>query len=150
TIQLAPLRERREEILPLAIGNLRASGSSLSFDATAAERLLLARWEGNVRQLRFAVTHALCSATLAGRRVISCEDLPTLDLEQGQSALSRDDILAAFREAGGVASRAARLLRVSRTTLYATCKRRGLEPDELRAFGRQVNGVSHHMVKPSR
>lgn len=150
TIQLAPLRERREEILPLALANLQAAGSTLGFDAAAAERLLLARWDGNVRQLRFAVTHALCSATLAGRSEINSEDLPMLDMVQGQSTLSRDDILAAFREAGGVASRAARLLRVSRTTLYASCKRRGLEPDELRAIGRQVNGVPYQMAKSHR
>ncbi|MGC4070392.1 MAG: sigma 54-interacting transcriptional regulator [Polyangiaceae bacterium] len=137
TLKVPPLRERREEIVPLVRAQLEQLAPGLQPSADAMERLLLARWEGNIRQLRYAITHAVCSANLAERRRIEPVDLPDLvgdiDVEDSRSDA---DLRLAFRKAGGVASSAARVLGVSRTTLYALCKRRGLDVADLRGRAR--------------
>lgn len=63
-VRIPPLRERREEILPLAHAFVRAAVSIhgrgfTSIDAAAAARLRDGSWPGNVRQLRHALDRAL-------------------------------------------------------------------------------------------
>jgi transcriptional regulator with AAA-type ATPase domain len=62
-IPLPPLRDRREDILPLAKHFLAKGYPSASFSFTQeAERLLLdARWEGNARELENAILRAAVS-----------------------------------------------------------------------------------------
>ena len=141
-LEIPPLRARREDILPLAYGSIEQQSPGVAISADAAHQLLQGRWEGNVRQLRFAMTHALCAAAMAGRPQIEVQDLPALaPMGRGEleHSVTRDQLLEAFRAAGGVASHAARLLRVSRTTLYAACRRCGLDPAELRSLGKRVH-----------
>ena len=62
-IQLPPLRERRDEILPLAEMFLKEFSvkygrAARSFSKEAADALLKARWSGNIRELRNAVEKA--------------------------------------------------------------------------------------------
>jgi len=138
-IHLAPLRERREDILPLAHHFLdrhaREAGRRLAF-APAAEAVLLAHaWPGNVRELENAVERAV---VLARAEVIHPEDLlleersgpvaaalsGTLQDALDQAAAAR--IRAALEAAGGQRSEAARVLGLERTTLYRMMKRLGL------------------------
>ena len=76
TIHLPPLRERREDILPLArhfATRLRAAGDSpLSFSREASYLLETYPWPGNIRELENAVARA---ATLCDHTVRP-EDLP--------------------------------------------------------------------------
>lgn len=62
-IQLPPLRDRREDIVPLAdyfCGLLASSGkSSQTISAEAKAELQGREWTGNVRELRNAIEHAL-------------------------------------------------------------------------------------------
>jgi transcriptional regulator of acetoin/glycerol metabolism len=128
TLKVPPLRERREDILPLAYVQLGQLSPELQISADVAERLLLAKWEGNIRQLRYVITHAVCATNLTGRTRIESSDLPDVTVDaRAEDSPSDADVLAAFRRAGGVASSAARLLGVSRTTLYARCKRKGID-----------------------
>jgi DNA-binding NtrC family response regulator len=75
-IELPPLRDRRQDILPLAAHLLRkhapAEGRPRDFSAAARRALLAFDWPGNVRELENAVIRALwtCRTT-----VIEAEDL---------------------------------------------------------------------------
>jgi two-component system response regulator AtoC len=78
TLRVPPLRERREEILPLAerfVAHARErwSGSASELSDEVREALSTYRWPGNVRQLKNVVERAV--AVCAGS-VIELEDLP--------------------------------------------------------------------------
>jgi DNA-binding NtrC family response regulator len=71
TIELPPLRERREDI-PLLVEHLLAREKA-SILPEALERLVAASWPGNVRELRNAIEHA---SALARGGPIGPEHLP--------------------------------------------------------------------------
>ena len=75
-MQLAPLRERREDVLPLAERFLdrfaRDAGRRLRFGADATAALAAHPWPGNVRELENAVERAV---VLARGAEITPEDL---------------------------------------------------------------------------
>ncbi len=71
-LELPPIRERREDILPVMRHIMKRNHSSFRLEA-AAERMLLAhRFEGNVRELENYVEYFTCLQ----KEVISCADLP--------------------------------------------------------------------------
>lgn len=83
-LEIPPLRERRQEIVPLAQHFLRrlaaASGAApLGLHASAEQALVAHRWPGNVRELRNVVEYA---AALCTEGVIRAEHL---DLETASS-----------------------------------------------------------------
>jgi DNA-binding NtrC family response regulator len=137
-INLAPLRERREDILPLAHYFLdhhaAETGRRLQLAPEADQVLLAHAWPGNVRELENAIERAV---VLARSDVITPEDLL---LEQGpMSATAADGTLqesldrtaaarirAALDAAQGQRAEAARILGIERTTLYRMMKRLGL------------------------
>jgi len=76
-LKLPPLRERREDILPLAEHFLTRCAAKFhkrvtGFDLEARQKLLLHDWPGNVRELEHAVERA---AALTSRAVIQGADL---------------------------------------------------------------------------
>ena len=78
TLKVPPLRERPEDILPLAIELLGAAAvryrrGPLRFSSDAADALTAYRWPGNVRELRNAVERAV---VLSRALLIHKEDLP--------------------------------------------------------------------------
>jgi DNA-binding NtrC family response regulator len=140
-IQLAPLRERREDILPLAQQFLERaaaeSGRALHCTPAAEAALLAHAWPGNIRELENAIERA---AVLARTDAITAEDLvleqsaaaPPVGGESAgtlQAALDRAAaarIRAALAAASGNRLEAARALGIERTTLYRMMKRFGL------------------------
>jgi len=136
-VQLAPLRERREDVLPLArhflARHAAESGRPLRFAAEAEAALAGHAWRGNVRELENAVERAV---VLARGEAIGPEDLllepsatPAIEGGNLQEALDRATA-AAVRDAlvrsGDNRAEAARVLGVDRTTLYRLMKRLGL------------------------
>jgi DNA-binding NtrC family response regulator len=133
-ISLPPLRERQDDILPLAhhflsfYGGLE--GPRLSPDAEAVLRSYA--WPGNVRELENVMRRvaALHSGT---RQMDAAALLPFLGSASTPKAAAvqgdgeRARILAAYEEADGNKSRLAKLLGVSRKTLYARIKRLNIE-----------------------
>ncbi len=137
-----PLRERRDEILPLAEAFLAASSAASGLKRpprlTAAARELLLRysWPGNVRELRNTAERAVL---LSGGESIGVDDLPREKMEgavsspvrmdarrpAGESAglrdqlssLERDRIVDALERSGGNQTEAALLLGISRRGL---------------------------------
>ncbi|MFN8642888.1 MAG: sigma-54 dependent transcriptional regulator [Candidatus Binatia bacterium] len=140
-VQLAPLRERREDVLPLAERFLArfagGTGRELRFAADATAALLAHRWPGNVRELENAIERAV---VLARGHEITPEDLlleeapaaRTVTAHEGtlQDCLDRaaaERIRAALAAAGRNRAAAAQALGIERTTLYRMMKRLGID-----------------------
>lgn len=141
-ISVPPLRERTEDVLPLAKYFLKRAAAavgrqtpSLTRDASAALRDYA--WPGNVRELGHVVDRAFESAK---SDTITLADLPNEILEapavEPDNALARrptlDDverryIAATLRHARGNQTAAARLLGISRKALWEKRKRYGLD-----------------------
>jgi two-component system response regulator AtoC len=86
SLRLPPLRERREDILPLADQFIAAAAKANRSAATTIERsareaLESHSWPGNVRELRNAIERAV---VIAQDHVITTEDLPER-VRRGQS-----------------------------------------------------------------
>jgi two-component system response regulator HydG len=132
-VELPPLRERPDEIVLISLSMLRDAGAPLSLSADVAERLSLGVWDGNVRALRYVLTHAMVAAGQAKRTHVLLKDLPPFELRvTARSSLSERDVRTAMLKAGGIASKAADSLGVSRTTFYNACKRLGIAVESLR------------------
>jgi transcriptional regulator with PAS, ATPase and Fis domain len=138
-VPIPPLRERREDIPLLAEAFLERirlkTGKPLTGLAKEALELLLAHdWPGNVRELINALEYAfvLCPeglirpehlpARIAGGRA---GHLPAAPAHLDRAEAER--IKAALDQSGGNLTEAARLLGLSRVTLWKKLKRLGLE-----------------------
>ncbi|NVB38962.1 sigma-54-dependent Fis family transcriptional regulator [Pseudenhygromyxa sp. WMMC2535] len=80
-IQMPPLRERPEDILPLARLLLAEAGDRMGrtlsgFEPAACEALLAHTWPGNVRELQNAVERAVA---MARGRTVEAGDLPKFE-----------------------------------------------------------------------
>jgi transcriptional regulator with GAF, ATPase, and Fis domain len=145
-IRLPPLRDRREDILPMAEAFLEEIGPAVGRPAAgisrqAHEALLSYPWPGNVRELRNALERAtiLCDGGL-----ITLDHLPiSVGRPEGTAApaepmetfppggiqldaVERDLIAKALQEAENNRSRAARLLGITRSQLYSRMQKYGL------------------------
>ena len=129
-VRVPPLRERRDDIVPIARYFLAQHSAEASFSAGAMDLLRAWPWPGNVRELRNVVTTALIHAT---DYVIQARDLdlegrarpsPVTGRPGGLSldSLERDTILQALRTTGGHCQQAADLLGISRRTLSRKLK----------------------------
>jgi DNA-binding NtrC family response regulator len=139
-VRLPPLRERAEDILPLARAFLARSASRYGRDdlrlAPSAERALAAwRWPGNVRELQHLMERAallaehdqVSAAALAfGAPPEPAQDLDGMTLEQAEAWL----VKRALERHDGNLQRAADALGITRQSLY-----RRLEKHELRVAG---------------
>ena len=137
-IGIPPLRERREDILPLARAFVadaaRRTGRNVSgFTPTAAHQLLRYGWPGNVRELENAVERAV---VLTRRSRVDIDDLPGevgLAVPDAVAAtdvrplaeVERDYIKSVLRAVGGNRSHAAQKLEIGEATLYRKIKQFG-------------------------
>ena len=125
-IELAvpPLRERREDILPLAEAFL--SRESRRLDERARQALLAHDWPGNVRELQNRIMRALA---MAGEDAITTADLGFGDDARGDREdvpLEKAQIEIALLNANGSVSRAAEALHLSRQALYRRMEKLGI------------------------
>jgi len=135
-IHVPPLRERRDDIGPLARNFLRKFALQmgkgvLDFDRDILEVLERYPWPGNIRELENAIEYAVAMSgerdgrvclehlpqsvsgiTLSGETTV---EIPQegLDFETRMSQIERQYLLAALRAAEGVRTHAAELLRMS-------------------------------------
>jgi two-component system response regulator PilR (NtrC family)/two-component system response regulator HydG len=134
-IRLPPLRERREDIIPLTHLFLESCCKRFGkkvrvMSPETMKRLLEYPWPGNVRELQNAVEHAV---SLAQKEVISPDDLPTFLGEEDDarglvaqatqrrytvSELEQAYVMRVLDETGGNKARAAQILGMDRKTLY--------------------------------
>jgi two-component system nitrogen regulation response regulator NtrX len=138
-IRVPPLRERLEDIRPLAEYFLDEFCSRNNFkpkhiETEVFEALNDYRWPGNVRELRNAIERM---AILSGTDTITVEAIPLEirlprtgmaheSLQEARAQAERDLILQALEEAGGNVSAAARTLGIERTRLHKRIRALGL------------------------
>ena len=142
-IHLPPLRERQEDVLPLARHFLAKWNVELSRKVTgwnpAVETYLLRHsWPGNVRELENTIERGM---VLAQHECIELEDLlievnteaPSSEIgaqsENLQAFLDRaaaDRVRAVLKEVGGARVEAAKRLGIERTTLYRLMRKYGI------------------------
>ncbi len=138
-IEIPPLRERREEILPMAKRFADSfSRRPKAFSQTTVSRLLSYDWPGNVRELKNCIQRA---CILSPGDWILPEHLPPRvskaspggsSFAEGRPVRPLDEvekeaILEAVRKCGGNKSRAARELGISRKKLMYKLKEYGFE-----------------------
>jgi len=142
TILLPPLRERKEDILPLAEHFLEKYRRPLrkeirGLNPEASRYLLSQSWPGNVRELEATIQRA---ATLTKQDALTLEDLSSDDQpatspeSQASPHLLNDAVREAERRylqeilqsVGGQRNRAAQIMGISRKTLWKKLKTLGL------------------------
>jgi len=139
-IRTPPLRERREDVQPIAERFLAGRGiPAEKLSAEARDRLVAHDWPGNVRELENALERALI---LAGEGEIRAAHLSTGSTARGRprdaaelvgegfslDAFERELLLAALARAGGNKTRAASFLGVTRRRLYSLLASSGQSP----------------------
>ncbi len=143
TIQLPPLRERKEDITLLAEHFLKKFAAEnqkeiTGFSPEATDFLLKYEWPGNVRELENAIERAII---LTKNSYIGVADLPQENLPLAHSAplgkdlreVEKNHILNILTETDGNYSEAARILGISRVTLY----------NKIGAYGLAVNKMDN-------
>ncbi len=135
TVRVPPLRERGGDAVLLARYFLnrfnREIGRSVrGFTDNALAALAWHDWPGNVRELENRVKRAVI---MAEGRVIDCAELelatgepPDLNLRAAKLRAERDVIERALAQTQGRIATAARLLGISRPTLYGLIEAQGL------------------------
>ena len=154
TVRLPPLRERREDVVPLFTRLLAevSHGRAPAFDSDVAERLCLHDWPFNVRELVLLVRRLL---TLNGAEsTLRAEHLPE---RIGQAAppsaasaaapklaappaapaeaVELPALMSALRTAGGNVARAAAMLGISRQRAYRLMEGQAVDLEALRRSG---------------
>jgi two-component system, NtrC family, response regulator HydG len=132
-IEVPPLRERTEDILPLARYFIKQLSKKLKMpelrlEATCLDYLVSYSWPGNVREMENALERA---AVMSQKGLILPESLPTIivhsDSVRSQSTklikrtlakVEQDHIQAVLELTGNNRSRAAKILGISPTTLW--------------------------------
>jgi two-component system response regulator GlrR len=148
-IRLPPLRERREDILPLAAHVLshvrdeiaREQGAPcgiLGFSRDALERLREHHWPGNERELREQIRAAV---RLARGDELGPEDLLLVpessdeisSFREAKRAFEREYVTRVLRLCDGNISRAARIARKDRKDFYDVMRRNAINPSDFRS-----------------
>jgi two-component system response regulator HydG len=136
-VDVPPLRQRLDDLPELARSFLQGFGRQQALPASTLRRMRTYAWPGNVRELRNLVerAHILAgSGSIRDEHVLlevggaaaqqGGEALPgDLNLENHERRLIRE----ALQRAGGNKSLAARMLGITRRTLYSRLKLLGLE-----------------------
>ena len=128
-LQLPPLAERIDDVDALAEAFLEDSGVRLS--AEARELLHQHSWPGNVRELKNVLERArlLCREALIQPADLGLQVQPR-PVPRSLDDPSREAVLAALARAGGMVSRAAQSLGLSRQALYRRMERFGIAGDK--------------------
>ncbi len=145
TVRIPPLRERLEDIQPIAERHLRTLGFRGMVDLEVWDRLKRYQWPGNVRELQNALLRATLNSS--GMR-LTAEDFPPLangenkpteraiqttvkdiakDLILSDTAESSEEVVRILRECRGNVGKAAKMLGIHRSTLYRRLEKLGIQ-----------------------
>ncbi|GAB1482990.1 sigma-54 dependent transcriptional regulator [Treponema sp.] len=135
-IAIPPLRERREDIIPLSEYFLaqQGRGDTVKLSKEVENFLLQYDWPGNVRELRNVIFYA---GAMTSTQEVSLQDLPQNLSQPAQSQIeagSLEDyektlILRALKSSDNNKKKAAESLNISRRTLYNKLERYGIATD---------------------
>mgnify|MGYP000267756801 FL=1 len=129
-LHLPPLRERKEEIIPLAQQFIKKysdfyNKTPIEIDEKTRQQLLDYPWQGNIRELE----HTMERAVIIGEISIPHHSLPTSQSSTPSASLAsmeRDLIARTIRECDGNLTLVAQRLDIARQTLYNKIKKYGL------------------------
>ena len=140
SVYLPPLRERREDIMPLANAFLKRFAAQANrvikgFTQSAVERLTAFDWPGNIRQLQNEVQRAVL---LSEGETVDASDLSVTRARTGADGggdtnftllegVERSAIIQMLKETGGNKLETAKRLGIGRQTLYNKIKAYGIE-----------------------
>jgi DNA-binding NtrC family response regulator len=140
SVHLPPLRERRDDIMPLANAFLKrfaaqANRTLRGFTQQAVERLTSFEWPGNVRQLQNEIQRAVL---LSEGPEVNVTDLSISDIKfvptEGHDTsftllegVERNAIIQMLKETGGNKLETAKRLGIGRQTLYNKIKAYGID-----------------------
>ncbi len=158
-LNVPPLRERRDDILPLARvlladAALRMKRKITGLAPATADQLLRYHWPGNVRELENAMERAVALAR--GNRV-DLADLPeeirqafptpvaTKGALRSLEEIEKDYIIAALKVNGGNQTQTAEQLKIGSATLYRKLKRYGM----IGGKAQVVKGAEREIAGPS-
>ena len=140
SVHLPPLRERREDIMPLANSFLKrfaaqANRTLTGFRPSAVERLTSFDWPGNVRQLQNEIQRAvlLCEGSEIDASDLSISESRAAAEESADTnftlleGVERNAIIQMLKETGGNKLETAKRLGIGRQTLYNKIKAYGIE-----------------------
>lgn len=137
-IEIPPLRERREDILPLArflVQRIarRLNLRGLRLDATCVDSLVTYHWPGNVRELENVLERAailsvdgVIKPTFLPHHIIYHKSYPknvTDPLMCTLSQIEKEHIRMVLESTGGNQTRTAKILGISPTTLWRRLKK---------------------------
>ena len=157
TVRLPPLRQRREDVLPLFSRLLESlgGGQAPAFESDVAERLCLHDWPFNVRELVLLVrrllalhgtettlrAHHLPERIGEGASASPSDDRPAAALAPAARASARQDppepvqlpaLIVALRASGGNVARAAAILGISRQRAYRLMEGQAVDLEAIR------------------
>ena len=129
-LHLPPLRERKDEIIPLAQQFIKKfsdfyNKTPIEIDEKTRQQLLDYNWPGNIRELE----HTMERAVIIGEIIIPHSPLPTSHSSTPSASLAsmeRDLIARTIRECDGNLTLVAQRLDIARQTLYNKIKKYGL------------------------
>ncbi|CAM2065678.1 Sigma-54-dependent Fis family transcriptional regulator [Sulfidibacter corallicola] len=136
-LRIPPLRERRDDIMPLAYHfaethATRYQRPKVTFSPEAEKTLLEYEWPGNIRELSHTVERAIL---LTHNAVVESHDLhlrfpksqthqlPLMTLDEAEHVL----ITKALDETGGVVAEAAQILGISKSAMYRRMEKFGIK-----------------------
>ena len=135
SIEIPPLRQRREDIMPLADHFMEHYASECGkkmkgFTRAAKDSLVMYDWPGNVRELENAIERAV---VLCRGDVIDAADLPLPVAEADRvedlsmDAVEKVHLERVLSKAGWNIGKAAEILKIHRNTLTAKLKKYNIE-----------------------
>jgi DNA-binding NtrC family response regulator len=140
SVHLPPLRDRRDDILPLANAFLKRFAAQANrdircFKPEAIERLTAFDWPGNVRQLQNEVqrTVLLCEGNEVSASDLSVTNAKPESTDDSDTSFTllegveRNAIIQTLKETGGNKLETAKRLGIGRQTLYNKIKAYGIE-----------------------
>ena len=138
TLHIPPLRECKEDILPLAdffrqLANEELEKQVKGFDAEVRKQLLAYTWGGNVRELKRVVRIAVLHTegdTVAADTLEFDEILLAADASLALNDMEKKQIVHALEQAKGNRTLTAALLGIGRTTLYNKIRLYGIKYKE--------------------
>jgi len=142
SVHLPPLRDRRDDIVPLANAFLKRFAAQANrelngFKPDAIDRLTAFDWPGNIRQLQNEIQRAvlLCEGGEVSAADLSISNAQTSAAPSGEQdtnftlleGVERNVIIQTLKETGGNKVEAAKRLGIGRPTLYNKIKAYGIE-----------------------
>ncbi len=141
SIDMPPLRERREDISLLVSYFLQSSEKPVKLSASALQVLIGYSWSGNIRELKNIIerasimsedglieVHHLPEAVRKNNPVVSGNILDgSISLDDKIKLMEKDLILDALRQSGGVQVKAAAMLGINQRSLWHRIKKHEID-----------------------